>query len=394
MSTADQPPPAAAEQAECGSDMRMWNSGWQRFVFPSLWLIYLGQTVGGVHEHSDGAAAVAGYVIVAVFAACYILALPTSRQHTGAAFWQLYGVMVVLTGVETFFAHDDAFIFLVYLSVLTVASRASWAAAAVVGYAVAGTFVPRLVPSWHQGIIWSLGIVVLLVSFAMYGFFHVMESNRALAAARAEVARLAAENERSRIARDLHDLLGHSLTTITVKAGLARRLAERGSPEQSLREITEVEQLSRRTLGDVRAAVAGHRDVTLAGELATAREVLRAAGIVAELPGSVDAVDPRLSETFGWVVREGITNVVRHSHAEQCRVTLGPSWIEIADTGRGGTPGAGNGLTGLRERLDAVGGTLTATGGYSGFTLRAEVTRTHPAIEPAAGDQPLRQGQP
>src|SRR5581483_3038306 len=103
--------------------------------------------------------------------------------------------------------------------------------------------------------------------------------------------------------------------------------------------------------GDVRAAVAGHREVTLAGELATAREVLRAAGITAEIPGSVDAVDPALSELFGWVVREGVTNVVRHSRAPVCTITLGPRWIEIVDNGKGGFPGAGNGLGGLRERL-------------------------------------------
>src|SRR6266511_2562769 len=154
-----------------------------------------------------------------------------------------------------------------------------------------------------------------------------------LAAARAEVARLAAENERTRIARDLHDLLGQSLTAITVKAGLARRLAERGEPARAAAEIGEVERLSRRTLADVRAAVSGHRDITLAGELATAREALRAAGILAELPGSVDIVDPSLSELFGWVVREGVTNVVRHSRATHCTVTLGPGWIEIVDDG-------------------------------------------------------------
>ena len=136
-----------------------------------------------------------------------------------------------------------------------------------------------------MNIAWGNALSVLLVALAMFGFFKIVQSNIALAAARAEVARLAAENERSRIARDLHDLLGHSLTTITVKAGLARRLAERGDPDRALTEITEVEQLSRRTLGDVRAAVAGHREVTLAGELATSREVLRASGIVAELPG-------------------------------------------------------------------------------------------------------------
>ena len=91
-----------------------------------------------------------------------------------------------------------------------------------------------------------------------------------------------------------------------------------------------------------------------------------------------------LSELFGWVVREGVTNMVRHSHAERCKITLGPRWIEIADDGKGGVPGAGNGLVGLRERVSAVGGTLTATGGFVGFTLRAEVP---PAAEVPVADR-------
>jgi two-component system sensor histidine kinase DesK len=140
-----------------------------------------------------------------------------------------------------------------------------------------------------------------------------------------------------------------------------------------VQEITEVEQLARRTLGDVRAAVAGHHDVTLVGELATAREVLRAAAVIAELPGSVDVVDPTLSELFGWVVREGVTNVVRHARANHVRIVLGPRSVEITDDGRGGTPGAGNGLTGLRGRVEAAGGTMQATGGFGGFRLRVDV---------------------
>ena len=115
---------------------------------------------------------------------------------------------------------------------------------------------------------WNMLITLPLVSLAMFGFFTIIKANRELSEARAEVARLAAENERTRIARDLHDLLGHSLTTITVKAGLAHRLARPG-PGARREEIGEVEQLSRSALADVRAAVAGYREVTLAGELAT-----------------------------------------------------------------------------------------------------------------------------
>jgi two-component system sensor histidine kinase DesK len=350
-------------------------AGWRRWVFPGIWLIYLGQTVGGVSKHSSGTAAAIGYAIVAAFAVCYLIALPRGWElHARGRFWTLYALAVALTLAETSFAHQDAFVFCVFLAVLTVASRARWAVPAIVAMAALTTFGPSVVPGWGGEPAWQGGLSLLLVSLAMFGFFHVIRANRELAAARAEVARLAAENERSRIARDLHDLLGHSLTTITVKAGLARRLAEHGEAERAFAEISEVEKLSRRTLGDVRAAVSAHRDVTLTGELATAREVLRAARIIGELPASVAETDPALSELFGWVVREAVTNVVRHSRAGRARISLGPRFVEVVDDGMGAAPGAGgNGLRGLRERVEAMGGTLTTERGLTGFRVRAEV---------------------
>jgi two-component system, NarL family, sensor histidine kinase DesK len=372
-------------QPEFQEVTRSWGSGWRRYFFPGFWLVYLGQTVEGVSKYSSGAGAVVGYVLVALFAACYLAALPMGWVNGGRLFWSLYGVAIALTVAECFFARDDALVFCVYLAVLTVASRRKGAFVIVLGLVAAVAVTPRFIPSWGGKIDWNGALTVFLVSFAMFGFFMIVRSNIELSAARAEVARLAAENERGRIARDLHDLLGHSLTTITVKAALARRLAERGDATRSLTEITEVEQLSRRTLADVRAAVAGHNDVTLAGEIATAREVLRAAAIEAELPGSVDIVDPALSELFGWVVREAVTNVVRHSRAQHCVVNLGPRWIEIADDGRGGIGGAGNGLTGLRDRVGAAAGTLLCTGTIRGWRVRAEVPSSPVAasIEPA-----------
>ena len=177
-----------------------------------------------------------------------------------------------------------------------------------------------------------MGVTILLVSLAMFASSASSAPTRSSATARTEVARLAAESERNRIARDLHDLLGHSLTTITVKAGLARRLSAT-DPERAAAEIAEVEDLARRSLADVRAAVAGYREVTLAGELATAGEVLRAAGIEASLPRSVEHVDEHRQELFGWVVREGSPTWCAtpgrrvHDHRRA-------DWVEVADDGR------------------------------------------------------------
>jgi two-component system sensor histidine kinase DesK len=236
----------------------------------------------------------------------------------------------------------------------------------VAGLTLLALLVPLAVPSWHDGISTALdngtAITIPLVGLAMFGFFSVMRGNHALAEARAELAALAAENERIRIARDLHDLLGHSLTTITVKAALARRLGA-SDPAGAVTEIEEVERLSRRALADVRAAVANYREVSLVGELARGRELLRAAGIAGELPRAVDGVDERELELFGWVVREGLTNVVRHSHATMCSVQLRPGLVEILDDGvgaAGASTDRGSGLSGLEERVEQAGGVLEA----------------------------------
>lgn len=353
---------------------KLGGKGFGRYLFPAFWLIYLAQAAGGVSKYSHGAAAVVGYLIVVAFAGTYLVALQLGYGGRNRTFWMLYAVTLGLTAAECFFARDDALVFLVYVAVMTVATRMRLAAVLVVMLTVITGGLPVIVPGWGGKIDWNSAITVVLVSLAMWGFFQVIAQNAALTAARAEVARLAAENERSRIARDLHDLLGHSLTTITVKAGLARRLAELGEPDRAHAEIAAVEQLSRRTLGDVRAAVSGQHEVTLAGELATAREVLRAAGIDATLPASVAEADPLLSELFGWALREGVTNVVRHARAGHVSVTLGARELTIADDGTGASnPRPGNGLQGLARRAEEVGGSLQFTSGLSGSRLSVTV---------------------
>ena len=209
---------------------------WKRLLFPSIWLVYLGQTASGVHEHSTGLAAVAGYALIALFAVGYVLALASTRRDR-RRYWTLFGALVVVTALETLFAHQDALVMCVFLVVLVMAGlvftgHTKATIPAVAALTLVATAVPALVPSWDAEPEWSMLVTLPLVALAMFGFFTIIKASRDLSEARAEVARLAAENERNRIARDLHDLLGHSLTAITVKAGLARRLATR-DPERA-----------------------------------------------------------------------------------------------------------------------------------------------------------------
>ncbi|MET8764394.1 histidine kinase [Lentzea sp. NPDC004782] len=219
-------------------------------------------------------------------------------------------------------------------------------------------------------------ITLLSISLGMLFLGKMIRANRALAAAQEEIAALARTEERNRLARDLHDILGHSLTTITLKTGVARRLLESASPDRALEEIREVEHLTRQALSDVRTTVSGYREVSLSAEVVGARAALRAAGVEADLPHAVDNVRPELQGVFGYVLREGITNVLRHAAATRCSVRLGDTWLEVRDNGRGAGVGEpGTGLRGLAERLAPHGGTVLAGPlDEGGYRLRAEVT--------------------
>ncbi|MFE9652445.1 sensor histidine kinase [Micromonospora sp. NPDC006431] len=229
-----------------------------------------------------------------------------------------------------------------------------------------------LVPGWEAEN--TVAFAVLLASFAMFGVSRLAQRNAELQAAQQEIRRLAVAEERARTARDLHDILGHSLTVVTVKAELAGRLLEL-DPARAAAEIADVERLARQALADVRGTVGAYREVRLTTELAGARSALAAAGIVAELPETVPALPAERDELFGWTVREGVTNVVRHSGARRCEVRVDGSAVEVRDDGRGPVrePGAaGHGLVGLRERARRLDATVTVgrRPGGRGFLLR------------------------
>ncbi|MGH3623519.1 MAG: sensor histidine kinase [Sciscionella sp.] len=239
--------------------------------------------------------------------------------------------------------------------------------------------------------VWTLG----LLTIGMSSFFHLLNTIGLLRAARQDVAELAVAEERSRLARDLHDVLGHSLTTITLKTGLARRLLESGAErDKAIAEVQDAEQLSRQALAEIRATISGYRRASLVAETVGARAALQAAEISADLPRAVDDVRADLQEPFAYVLREGVTNVIRHSGATRCTVRLGASWLEIRDNGGGhmstvdaaAACSGGHGLSGLAERLRAVGGRIEAGPmPNGGFRLRASAPDNAPRPEPATG---------
>jgi two-component system, NarL family, sensor histidine kinase DesK len=378
-------PQAEAEWARAQS---RWAPSWRGGAMLAIPLVYLIYVVISVEQNSHGAAAVTGYVLLAVFAACWLVTpFVLSKDTSGPRFWAWYALLAALTAAEVPFARAAGFALCVYLTMLIVARLGVRSAPFVAAMSVAALLVPVAIGSWHVSLGKSFGditpVALPVVALAMAATLQVIRANEALAETRAELARVAAENERIRIARDLHDLLGHSLTTITVKAGLARRLGPT-DPAGAVDQIGEVEELCRRVLSEVRAAVSGYREVTLASELARGRELLRVSGITADLPTATEVADPAHQELFGWAVREGLTNVIRHSRARSCSVRVSASSVEIIDDGQGSPALSGNGLRGLRERAAAAGGGVEAGPTQpSGWRLRVWVPA--PGAPPAAG---------
>jgi two-component system sensor histidine kinase DesK len=218
-----------------------------------------------------------------------------------------------------------------------------------------------------------------------------------LRSTRDQVARLAAADavteERLRFARDLHDLLGHSLSVIALKAELARRLLERevgdaspagdgkgsSSCAEAWAEVRDVEQIAREALEEVREAVTGYRARSLADEITSAGRSLETAGITASVHGLGESLPPETEVLLAWVAREALTNVIRHSRARRVEIELRPAAgeaiLEIHDDGTGSVnPVTGSGLSGLGERIRAAGGRFEAgPGPEGGFRVLAAV---------------------
>ncbi|MET0505981.1 MAG: sensor histidine kinase, partial [Luteibacter sp.] len=215
------------------------------------------------------------------------------------------------------------------------------------------------VPLMHVFLVFG---ACLVSGFSNYLYVRGARRDAELRLSQAEVQRLATLAERERIGRDLHDLLGHTLSLITLKSELARRLAL-ADPARAQQEMEEVERVARHTLSEVRSAVTGLRAGDLAGEIVSARLMLEASGIglCVDLPERFD-LRPDAEAALALVLREAVTNIHRHSRATEARVVItrnGEAFsMRIMDNGCGGLAAHGNGVSGMRERVRQIGGRL------------------------------------
>lgn len=209
-------------------------------------------------------------------------------------------------------------------------------------------------------------IVAVTVFFGNHFFLENTRKRAELKLSHDEVRRLAALAERERIGRDLHDLLGHTLSLVALKSELAGRLLQR-DPEAARREIDEVGRVAREALTQVRAAVTGIRAAGIAAELASAKLLLESDGVMFKYALADTALPPGVESALAMTVREAVTNIQRHARAQHAEVAFaterGAVVLCIVDDGRGGAIVPGNGLGGMRERIEALGGRLRIDSG-------------------------------
>jgi two-component system sensor histidine kinase DesK len=293
-------------------------------------------------------------IFLVLYWGIFLLEKPRALVHVGGI--ALLGILFLPfnAGACTFFIFAAAMVpFLVDTQARAVAGLVIIAA---IG-AIEGLFL-------HMGP-WQLFWTSLFPVFIGAGNVFFAERNRIncqLRKANEEIENLAKVAERERIARDLHDVLGHTLSVITLKSELAGKLIDR-DPQRAGKEIREVEQISRQALSDVRDAIRGYRSRGLVAELAQAKSTLETAGLAVQCDTATTMKLPAVQESvLSLAVRESVTNVVRHARAHTCRIRLeqqnGSCRLEIHDDGCGTSNGEGNGLRGMRERVEMLGGTL------------------------------------
>jgi two-component system, NarL family, sensor histidine kinase DesK len=355
---------------------------WQRLGWAMPWLLFQLFPVADLiaTPRPTGLRIAAAVALVAFTGAYLVVFVRAFARGCAPAYRQLAVVAVLGVGLAVTMGSAWAGLMIYLSAAVAVTLPQRWVWPAVLGATAVSAGVIAAEDLLRDAFI--LPVMCVLTAFALRGTRFLVSVNAELTEAREELARNAVAEERMRFARDLHDLLGHSLSLIALKSELAGRLAER-DPLRARQEMADVEAAARRALAEVRDAVSGYRQVSLAQALAEARSALSAAGIAlaapapVQLPGPVDAV-------LGWVVREATTNVLRHSGARTVTVDLVATdddvRLSVTDDGRGSVAPAGAGLSGLAERVAAVGGRIdSGPAGSRGFRLAATVPVRLPA---------------
>lgn len=341
---------------------------WEAIDHPAIWLAYLPLFFIPWFIKWPSAAQMTWAVLgLAVFLGLYWASMK-------AAGWRLVALSVacLLLSFALAFTGSNWTVIAVYAAAMIAELRpARHASLAVGGFAMASAALAYATE--QPPLYWVLGVfLMIMVGIGNISRAALQDKNRALAAAQEEVRNFAAEAERERIGRDLHDLLGRTLTLIALKADLAERLFA-DAPDKAAAEIRDVAAAAREGLSEVRAAVSGMTGATLSREIAGSQAALNAAGITCEVEGDADSIAPGSSAVLAMALREAVTNVIRHSGARNCRIALiqqrGGLELKVSDDGDGQAVRPGGGIAGLKSRLCAAGGDLAVHGDAKGTLL-------------------------
>lgn len=346
-------------------------------------LVFLAFVIGPAWISYSTPRAVLTTIASLVFGALYLGTVGVRAYPRAHRLAWIAGIWIVL-GVLAAVMHEDV-VYMVMYVVVVHAVLLPWKAGrvAVVALGLAG-----LGAAIALGQLFAIFLAIAGVIFALSIGFGIQRDILERRAEQAErrTAVLAVAAERERIGRDLHDILGHSLTTITVSAQLAQRLVE-ADPAAAREQIGEIERISRQALADVRATASGMQAVRVAHEIASARSVLLAAGIETAAPVALPALSDARSELLGYVVREGVTNVVRHARATRCTIEIDESSARVIDDGVGMPAGTSRtGLAGLERRIAEAGGTVRIEARPGGGTLLSAVLPDDPCPAETSGD--------
>ena len=358
----------AEQTAKPGSRML----GWEAIDHPAIWLAYLPLFFfPWAIELPSPVQMIAALVGLAMFLGVYFLSLK-------AAEWRLIALAVaaLLLSFALAFTNSNWTVIAVYAAAMIAELRPAWRAGLGVGVFAAASAGLALATG-QPAVFWVLGVfLMIMVGIGNISRAALQDKNAALAAAQGEVRQFAAAAERERIGRDLHDLLGRTLTLIAIKADLAARLADT-APDKAAAEMHDIAAAAREGLAEVRAAVSGMTGASLAREITASHSALAAAGIACEVEGEAEAIDPGTGAVLAMALREAVTNVIRHSGARTCRIALiqqsGGLELKVSDDGDGQAVRPGGGLAGLTSRLTAAGGELAIEGNTRGTQLTARV---------------------
>ncbi|WP_300266356.1 sensor histidine kinase [Microbacterium sp.] len=373
--TASVPPPAGVGNRRATD--RGSRSVWERYgwLMAVIWLVFLVYPIMAL-TRSQAAQGwiITGWVALVAFIVVYVAGFVNGMSRDGGGLttppkpiqWCAFAGLIVLGALTIPSVGGNALSFIPFIMSFAsygLTRPAHWITMAA-GIAVTASTV-LLLPGW----ITYVSVLVIVVMLAVVNTVSTTLIIHSEHADRLSLE-LATSEGREAVARDVHDLIGHSLTVVRMKAQLARRLMD-ADPERAKAELVDIEDLTAEAIAGVRATVAGVRSAELADQLESCRSALSAADVEFRVEGTLDALSPAQALTASWILREAVTNVLRHAHASAVTVRIAPGRFAVIDDGVGmsrRTGDEGSGIRGMRERASTGGGVLSAVGPADGGT--------------------------